>query len=43
MSALACSISGAPLTCGVVSKNGYLYEKSTILHYLSLHNKCPHT
>lgn len=44
MSALACSISGAPLTQGVVSsKTGHLYEKSTILHYLGLHSTCPHT
>lgn len=44
MSALACSISGAPLTLGVVSaKTGHLYEKSTILHYLSLYGNCPHT
>jgi pre-mRNA-processing factor 19 len=44
MSALACSISGAPLTTGVVSsKTGHLYEKSTILHYIALHGTCPHT
>lgn len=44
MSAMACSISGAPLTLGVVSsKTGHLYEKSTILHYLALHGSCPHT
>ena len=44
MSALACSISGAPLVNGVVSaKTGHLFEKSTILHYLGLHGTCPHT
>ena len=44
MSALACSISGAPLSAAVVSsKTGHLYEKSTIIHYLSLHANCPHT
>ncbi len=44
MSALACSISGAPLTNGVISsKTGHLFEKSTILYYLSLHATCPHT
>lgn len=44
MSALACSISGAPLTAAVVSsKTGHLFEKSTILHYLALHGSCPHT
>jgi hypothetical protein len=44
MSALACSISGAPLTTGVISsKTGHLYEKSTIQHYIALHGTCPHT
>jgi pre-mRNA-processing factor 19 len=44
MSALACSISGAPLNSGVVSsRTGHLYEKSTILHYISLYGTCPQT
>ena len=44
MSALVCSLSGAPLTNPVVSsKTGHLYEKSTILHYLSVYGSCPHT
>lgn len=44
MSAIVCSLSGAPLIHGVVSsKTGHLYEKSTILHYISLHGTCPHT
>lgn len=37
-------MSGAPLVQGVVSaKTGHLFEKSTVLHYLSLHSTCPHT
>ena len=44
MSALVCSISGAPLNYGgVSSKTGHLYEKSTILHYIALNKSCPHT
>lgn len=44
MSAIACSISGAPLVNGVVStKTGHLYEKSIILHYIAVQGKCPHT
>lgn len=44
MSALVCSISGSPLVHPVVSaKTGHLYEKSTIQHYLTLYNTCPHT
>ena len=44
MSALVCSISGSPLINPVVSsKTGHLYEHSTILHYISIHGKCPHT
>jgi len=44
MSAIVCSLSGAPLIHGVVSaKTGHLYEKSTILHYISLHGACPHS
>lgn len=44
MSALVCSISGAPLSRGVISvKTGHLYEKSTILHYIALNRSCPHT
>ena len=44
MSALVCSLSGAPLVNpAVCSKTGHLYEHSTILHYISVHGKCPHT
>lgn len=44
MSALVCSLSGSPLIHPVVSsKSGHLYEKSTILHYITIHNSCPHT
>ena len=44
MSALVCSLSGSPLLNPVVSsKSGHLYEKSTILHFLSVNRCCPHT
>lgn len=44
MSALVCSLSGSPLMHPVVSnKTGHLYEKSTILHYISIYKVCPHT
>ena len=44
MSAMVCSLSGAPLIQPVVSsKTGHLYEKSTILQYIALHGTCPHS
>jgi pre-mRNA-processing factor 19 len=44
MSAIVCSLSGAPLVHPVVSATtGHLYERSTIHHYIVLHGTCPHT